>query len=1167
MPEISLRGYVKEIDDLVEREALDEAIAHARHILQTYPKHIEAYRLLGKAYLEAKRYGDAADIFQRVLSALPDDFIAHIGMAIVREDEGNLDSSIWHMERAYETNPSNPAIRQELKRLIGRRDGLEPHTVRYTRGALARLYAHGELHAQAITELRSALQDDPERPDLQVLLADMYWRTSQPAEATAICTRILEKLPFCMQANRIVAAALQTASKPEEASTYLSRLASLDPYSAFLETAVAEPTGIDDSAVQVERLEWQPGQPIPLGDAGQPSWAADLGVDLTEEEEEPVATGPLPSWLEPQVPAGNPISMETNDQSLSSDDVPEEGDIPEWMREAGWGDSSGEAQETPISFSDEELSSLDEGVLPADVEPTPEEPTEQEPPASEEEQEPEAPEPTQDPEGLAPADIPNWLQDIAPEGGEELEEAPTESGVPDWMSDVATDAEEVSSEPAPDQPVVDDKVDIEELVEAEAEPAPSDSYAEPPTQPTGAENGKDIPTWAEEEAPGATETIVTWLEDREEAAANEPTGDEAGDETMDAELAVAAAAAEMPSWMQDDEPDSDEGEDEPAAEAPAAEEQPSEQALPGWLSGVAEAAAKEDEHPTGEFGRFLSEVETGDLQEPEEFDIEAIEESEEEIELEVTPEPEVAEVSDDWLEAEVDETPEPEPAQVPGWLQGIAEGAPADEPGLPSDESMDWLDGLAEPEASTDAEAVPAEGAEWLEGIGGDEEADLPSDAPNWLQDIAERKEVEDVPEDMASEDTVDWIRNLEEETEEVEAPVEGTLDWLQETADQEPGEPELEIEEPSVLEPEPATPPAAPADEIDDAEVADWLESLATRHGTEDEELAAVSDLETAEPELVIEDKDIPEEPGQSLEWLDTLARQRGMDVDVTMGAGQPPMPGTAEWDETPEWLRQMTPDRARSEQPPEPAPSDDPTIVAPTRDIPDEPPDTVVEQAPEALAETKEQEVEDTISIEPEIEVPEWLIEQAAQEEESLVEPAPEPEAEKPEVPQAVTEPDSADEATAETGADTELEAVETADAELDVKAEVDAEVVEAAVETLEPEPAMEVDAVEVEVDTAGPQPIAEAAAEPTLSAAQEALEGARLALASGDIDKAVELYGRLIKKKKDLATVIQDVKVALERSPKQPALWQALGDAYMNNDQVDDAIEAYRQGMEAA
>ncbi len=63
MAKVSLRAYNREIETLIDRGQFDEAIAHCRHILKTYPKHLETYRLLGKAYLESKRYGDAVDIF------------------------------------------------------------------------------------------------------------------------------------------------------------------------------------------------------------------------------------------------------------------------------------------------------------------------------------------------------------------------------------------------------------------------------------------------------------------------------------------------------------------------------------------------------------------------------------------------------------------------------------------------------------------------------------------------------------------------------------------------------------------------------------------------------------------------------------------------------------------------------------------------------------------------------------------------------------------------------------------------------------------------------------------------------------------------------------------------------------------------------------------------
>jgi tetratricopeptide (TPR) repeat protein len=98
-----------------------------------------------------------------------------------------------------------------------------------TRGALARMYAHGELYPQAIAELRAALTEDPERPDLQILLAEMYWRTNQRAEAAEVASAVLATLPNCREANRIMAAALHAQGRTEEALTYHRRVAALTP--------------------------------------------------------------------------------------------------------------------------------------------------------------------------------------------------------------------------------------------------------------------------------------------------------------------------------------------------------------------------------------------------------------------------------------------------------------------------------------------------------------------------------------------------------------------------------------------------------------------------------------------------------------------------------------------------------------------------------------------------------------------------------------------------------------------------------------------------------------------------------------------------------------------------------------------------------------------------
>lgn len=353
MAKIALRVYNREIENLIDLGQTDEAIGHCKAILKIYPKHLETYRLLGKAYLESHRYSEALDIFQRVLSVMPDDFLAHIGMSIIREDEGNLDAAIWHMERAFEVQPSNSAIQDELRRLYGRRDGVQPPKIRLTRGALVRMYANGELFAQAIAEARAALSEDPQRIDLEVLLARLYYLSGQQIETTEICSRLINKLPFCYDANKILAEILLSTTKSEDAKIYQERVCALDPYLAMVSPATPTIAQIPDMAVNLDRLDWQTPRE---GSTTQPEWASAIGMNLEEEDKI------TPEWMMPstdEVVSGNTASSdiavedfsplsdafqeeaqqlipasiveEVNSQVVETDDA-----FPDWMRSAGW---------------------------------------------------------------------------------------------------------------------------------------------------------------------------------------------------------------------------------------------------------------------------------------------------------------------------------------------------------------------------------------------------------------------------------------------------------------------------------------------------------------------------------------------------------------------------------------------------------------------------------------------------------------------------------------------------------------------------------------------------------------------------------------------------------------------------------------------------------------
>lgn len=301
MAEIALRTYLEDVERLMNRELYDEAIAHCRHILATFPLNVDAYRLLGKALLEKNQYQDAADVFQRVLSADPSDFVSHVGLAIIREEDGVLDQAIWHMERAYELQPNNIAVLDELRRLYGKRDGREPGRIGLTRTALARLYLQGELYEQAISELESAVAEDPERVDIQVLLAETYWRDEQPAEAASRCRAILARLPNCISANTILAQIALANGDQEGARPYLEVLTALAPYQAaeIQPEAEFEEPHLERLYIQSPALEAQPH------DEG-PDWVRELAASFTEvqgaetaeaEKSTASAEDELPEWL------------------------------------------------------------------------------------------------------------------------------------------------------------------------------------------------------------------------------------------------------------------------------------------------------------------------------------------------------------------------------------------------------------------------------------------------------------------------------------------------------------------------------------------------------------------------------------------------------------------------------------------------------------------------------------------------------------------------------------------------------------------------------------------------------------------------------------------------------------------------------------------------------
>jgi tetratricopeptide (TPR) repeat protein len=914
MADIALRTYLQEIDELVNHSQSDEAIAHAKHILGFYPKLIEAYRLWAQALLEKQKHTDAADIFQRVLSSVPDDFISHVGMSIVREDEGNLDAAIWHMERAFEAQPGSSDIQAELKRLYGKRDGLEPPRVRLTRAALARLYDRGDHYPQALAELNVALSEEPDRIDLKVLKAQTHWHAQQRAEAAELSARILETLPYCREANRILARIWAEQGQHAESEVHSKKVEMLDPYEAF-----ADPSengygaaNVPAETIRLPRLDYVP--PPEASQTGPtPDWMTEL--DKKQEEAPTAKTGAIsqsadvPDWLAGVQSEALPET--TADTTASSSATISPAEIPDWLEAPP---PSVKAATGPLPQPESKTSQPEEDWLSAIADPNAaqqaptwigEAASEQKPGATGwlnelfgEGEAASAAHASTDTESGA---TPDWMQ------AEAQGEAGTtaEDDLPDWMKPAEAMPETEPSTGAQSM-VFGEAASIEEA-ESSAPTVVEPESVEPAMTPSPATSDDDLPDWLKAPAPAERTGLTTWLSHLPTEASAETQAPEP------IEIEPTITAAEVAPTLTEDST--------APAEAPAMAEstlaESVDDQIPEWMKSA---------------GWTLRDPSIP-LDSPTDFSAE-----------------------DTMADSEPsDETAAP--GEMPDWLKAMKPPAPDPETQARkgSADAPDWLRNLMEKGGETPAEATPAEATlpesmpletapsatEALASMFSDSASETPAqptaeaDLPEWLraptaEESPRRKDTGQLffeklqtgafdkmppPPELAAEDQPqpeaelpDWLRPPAEEPPAAVEPETALPDWLRPPAEETPQ---------AISEPTAAAEPASmmPPDDADSALA--WLESLALKRGANPEELvtnaaAQAEATSTSMPDWlrqpVAEEPAPPEpEPAALPDWL-----RPPVEAESPAEAATTAEPTASAEIAPPEWLRPPTSESA---------------------------------------------------------------------------------------------------------------------------------------------------------------------------------------------------------------------------------------------------------------
>jgi tetratricopeptide (TPR) repeat protein len=308
MSNIALREYHRNIERLIENHQIDDALSHCENIVRFFPKDVETYRKVGKIFLEKQDFASAEKVFSVILSVFPDDFVANIGLSFINEQNNHMDQAIQHMQNAFELQPANESLQDELKRLYNKRDHVEPARIRLTRGALIKMYTRSDLFDQAIAEIRLGLHEKPRRVDYKLALADMLWKSGKNIDAVETCVDVISQLPYCWLANEILDKAFYELNPHETENHYRARLTELDPYYQYMLPTTRNVADIPDIAVQVdnslpepeerEALDWQDflsntWSAIPQAESKTDIAASELNwstiIDESMQEDTPIA--------------------------------------------------------------------------------------------------------------------------------------------------------------------------------------------------------------------------------------------------------------------------------------------------------------------------------------------------------------------------------------------------------------------------------------------------------------------------------------------------------------------------------------------------------------------------------------------------------------------------------------------------------------------------------------------------------------------------------------------------------------------------------------------------------------------------------------------------------------------------------------------------------------
>ncbi len=281
MRQTGLGEQLRKVEAELAAGHAEQALALCQEVQAQYPRALAVWRVLGEVYLTLRKPREALGALERALAGDPEDARALCARAIVHQMHGDTIAALAWYRRACDVRPDDQVLRSTYSELAAHlgQPAYEP-----TRIGLARLYLRGDLLAHALREWEALTAEQPGQVEIQMGLAEAYWRAQQPQAALDRCQRILANAPFYVKAHILLAALLLDRGEREEARRHAERAAELDPEQRIAQALFADRLAAGDDALRMLIFERATAASRPLASTPRSTLPADTQHLLTETE-------------------------------------------------------------------------------------------------------------------------------------------------------------------------------------------------------------------------------------------------------------------------------------------------------------------------------------------------------------------------------------------------------------------------------------------------------------------------------------------------------------------------------------------------------------------------------------------------------------------------------------------------------------------------------------------------------------------------------------------------------------------------------------------------------------------------------------------------------------------------------------------------------------------